>query len=38
LTKEARQSLWLKAHKRTVMQLIKFQLWPHNVPIPLTGE
>lgn len=38
LSKEARQAIWFKAHRRTVMQLIKFQLWPHNVPIPLTSE
>lgn len=34
MTKEERQTVWLKAHLKTVAQLIKRGLWPPNIPQP----
>lgn len=34
LTKEERQDLWQKAHKRTIQTLIEQGKWPSNVPLP----
>jgi len=34
LTKEERQDLWQKAHKRTIQTLIEQGRWPSNVPLP----
>lgn len=34
LTKEQRQDLWTKAHRRTVQALIDQGRWPSEVPIP----
>ena len=35
LSKDERQELWQKAHKKTVDNLIKNNQWPKDVPIPL---
>lgn len=34
LTKEERQDIWTKAHKRTVQALIEQGRWPDDVPLP----
>lgn len=34
LTKEERQDLWQRAHKRTIQTLIEQSRWPSNVPLP----
>ena len=34
LTKEERQDLWQRAHKRTIQTLIEQGRWPSNVPLP----
>lgn len=34
LSKEQRQMLWQKAHRKTVQRLVTLQLWPHNIPVP----
>ena len=34
LSREERQDLWEKAHKRTVETLITQGVWPKDVPIP----
>lgn len=34
LSREERQDLWEKAHKRTVETLIAQGVWPKDVPIP----
>jgi hypothetical protein len=34
LSKEERQILWQKAHRKTVQRLVMLQLWPHNIAVP----
>lgn len=34
LSKEERQAIWFKAHKRTVQKLTAAKLWPGDVPFP----
>ena len=34
LSREERQEMWEKAHKRTVETLVDRGLWPKNVPLP----
>lgn len=34
LTKEERQKMWEKAHKKTIQTLINSGKWPDEVPIP----
>lgn len=34
LSREERQEMWEKAHKRTVETLVDRNLWPKNVPLP----
>lgn len=34
LTKEERQQIWQKAHRKTVQRLVMLNLWPHDVPVP----
>lgn len=34
LTKEERQKMWEKAHKKTIQTLINSGRWPDEVPIP----
>jgi len=35
LSKDERQELWQKAHKRTVDELVNNNQWPKDVPIPI---
>ena len=35
LSKDERQELWLKAHQRTVNELVNNNQWPKDVPIPI---
>jgi len=34
LSKEERQILWQKAHRKTVQRLVMLHLWPHNIAVP----
>lgn len=35
LSKEERKEMWLKAHQRTVDNLVKNNQWPKDIPIPI---
>lgn len=35
LSKDERKEMWLKAHKRTVNNLVESNQWPKDVPIPV---
>jgi hypothetical protein len=35
LTKEERKEMWLKAHQRTVDNLVENNQWPKEIPIPI---
>lgn len=35
LSKDERKDMWLKAHQRTVDNLVESNQWPTNVPIPI---
>ena len=37
LTKDERQDIWSRAHKKTVEALLSRDLWPKNVPLPETA-
>ena len=34
LSKEERQEMWYRAHKKTVSALVNAGIWPSEVPIP----
>ena len=35
LSKDERKDMWLKAHERTINQLVENNQWPKDVPIPI---
>ena len=38
MSKDERQELWLKAHRRTVLILLTTRKWPDKVPISALTE